>query len=43
MISKYCLLNTYVNKEKVCNECAKDYYLVDKYNKNFLLEAKIVI
>ena len=30
MISKYCLLNTYVNKEKVCNECTKDYYLVDK-------------
>lgn len=40
MISKYCLLNTYVNKEKICNECAKDYYLVDKYNKKFPIRSE---
>ena len=41
MISKYCLLNIYVNKEKVCNECTKDYYLVDKYNKKFPIRSEI--
>ena len=40
MISKYCLLNTYVNKENMCNECAKDYYLVDKYNKKFPIRSE---
>mgnify|MGYP005962420861 CR=1 FL=1 len=40
MISKYCFLNTYVNKEKICNECAKDYYLVDKYNKKFPIRSE---
>ena len=40
MISKYCLLNTYINNEKNCNECSKDYYLVDKYNKKFALRSE---
>lgn len=40
MISKYCLLNTYINKEKNCSECKKDYYLSDKYNKKFPIRSE---
>ncbi len=40
MISKYCILNTYVNKEKRCSECKNDYYLVDKYNKKFPIRSE---
>lgn len=40
MISKYCILNTYLAKGK-CSLCKNnDYYLVDKYNKKFPIRSE---
>ena len=40
MISKYCILNTYLAKDK-CSLCkSNDYYLVDKYNKKFPIRSE---
>lgn len=40
MISKYCILNTYLGKDK-CNICkSNDYYLVDEYDKKFPIRSE---
>ncbi|MBP3635804.1 MAG: U32 family peptidase [Bacilli bacterium] len=40
MISRYCILNTYLKIDK-CNLCnSNDYYLVDKYNKKFPIRSE---
>lgn len=40
MVSKYCVLNTYLNRvEVVCNTCkSADYYLVDKDNNRYKIK-----
>lgn len=35
MVSKYCLLNTYLSKDNKCNICQDDYYLVDSKNNKY--------
>ena len=39
MVSKYCLLNTYLNTSDLCNICKKgNYYLVDKFNNKYQIK-----
>ena len=40
MISKHCILKTYINKNNNCNVCKDEnnYYLVDKFNNKYKLK-----